>query len=247
MQSIIILLLLAVIALAYLLYQQQKKVQVLEENLSDLKEVQEIKEIKASLEGRDQERVRIAKDWHDGIGNSLCTLRLIVDTIQPKNKKSHTEALSILEHTQREFRAIIDDELIHSFSDESAIKHTFNRWKDQFHQGNIILEYEVYDLFEYMGAPIFLKAHFYRITQELLTNTIKHSKAEQVQVVIKEEEEYLSMLVKDNGIGWSLEPQNKGSLRSVKERLKILEGSIKIDSNENKGTRIEIFIPINWF
>ncbi len=244
MQSIIFLLLMGVIALAYLLYQQRKNIQSLEETLSELKEVQEIKEIKANLKGRDQERVRIAKDWHDGIGNSLSTLRLIVDTIQPKNQAAHTEALSLLEHTQREFRAIIDDELLNGFSSESAIKHTFSNWQHQFLLGDITLIYEVYDLLEYNDCSAVLKAHFYRITQELLTNVIKHSKATKVEVIIKEKKAELQLVIEDNGVGWSLDRQTEDGLRSIKDRLKVLEGVIKIDSKENKGTKIEISIPV---
>lgn len=244
MLGIIFLLLMGIIALAYLLYQQQKKVHFLEETLSDLKEVQEIKIIKANLEGRDQERVRIAKDWHDGIGNSLSTLRLIVDTIQPKNQESHTETLSLLEHTQREFSAIIKDELINSFSDESAIKHTFEHWRHQFNLGGIALAYEVQSLLRYNECSIVLKAHFYRITQELLTNTIKHAKASKVKIVLKEESDALQLLVEDDGIGWSRNHQHSDGLRSVKDRMKILEGKIKIESKENKGTKITVLIPI---
>lgn len=243
MLGIIFLLLTGCITLAYLLYRHRKKVQILKETLADLKEVQEIKEIKASLEGRDQERIRIAKDWHDGIGNSLSALRLIIDTIQPKNQAAHTETLSLLEHTQREFRQIIDNELMHDFADESAIVKTFSQWQQRLQLGNINLNYKVYDLLLYNTCSLEIKAHLYRIAQELLTNTIKHAQAKEVEIVLKEKEKYLLLSVTDDGIGWNLENQAKNGLRSVKERLSLLKGTIQIDSIINSGTKIEVSIP----
>jgi len=146
MISIIFLLLLIVSVLIFLFIQQRKRLKELTETLQELEEVQEIKEIKSNLEGRDQERSRITKDWHDGIGNSLSTLRLLFDAIQTENQERHTEALTLLEHTQREFRQIIDNELINNFSTEVAIRNCFEQWKRQLTLGNIEFNFKVYNL-----------------------------------------------------------------------------------------------------
>ncbi len=241
MISIIFLLLLILILFVFLFLQQKKQVTRLTENLQELEEIQEIKIIKSNLEGRDQERARIAKDWHDGIGNSLSTLRLIVDTIQPHNQERHAEALSLLEHTQQEFRQIIDNELINGFSTEIAVRNCFEQWKRQFNLGNIKMNFVVYNLLEYNEVSIKIKAHLYRMTQELLTNILKHSEASIIQVELEMIKNRLQLFVSDNGKGGKQTPV----LRSVEERLESLNGQIEIEITEGTGTSIKLFIPLN--
>ncbi len=243
MTSIVFLLLLILSGLIFLVLRQRKHLRRLAETLQELKEIQEIKEIRANLEGRDQERLRIAKDWHDGIGNSLATLRLLFDTIQTKNQDRHSEALTLLEHTQREFRQIIDNELINNFSTEVAIHNCFEQWKRQFALGNIELNFKVYKLLSYNNVPIATKAHFYRMTQELLTNALRHSNASKIQVELKSIEGLLELSISDNGTGVTEIP----TLRSIEDRLQRVDGQIQISSNAATGTMIQMSIPLKMY
>lgn len=215
------------------------------ETIQELKEVQEVKEIKSYLEGRDEERVRIAEDWHDGIGNTLSTLRLIVDTIQPKNPERHNEALSLLEHTQREFRQIIDNELVNDFSTEKLMIHVLEKWKQQLRFGNIELIFKVYPLYKYNNCQAIFKSHFFRMVQELLTNVIKHAKASQIQLDIRATEEALSLRISDNGLGLKEANNRKKLFRSLHQRLVLLDGKIQIETTTNKGTEIYLQLPFS--
>ena len=244
MSSIVFLLLLGSFVLAYLYYLQKKKNDLLTETIQELEEIHEIKTIKSYLEGRDEERARIAADWHDGIGNSLSTLRLIVDTIQPKHLERHTEALSLLEHTQREFRQIIDNELVNDFSDKAAIMQTLKKWAQQLQFGNIDLFFKVYDLNKYNDCQPIFKTHLYRIVQELLTNIIKHAKATQIKIEFQTSKKHLSVIVADNGIGLKENSRNKKLLSSVNRRLVLLKGELSRETAENKGTRIHLRLPL---
>lgn len=231
--------------MVYLYYLQKKKNDLLTETIQELEEIQEVKTIKSYLKGRDEERARIAEDWHDGIGNSLSTLRLIVDTIQPKNLERHTEALSLLEHTQREFRQIIDNELINDFSDKAAIMQTFNKWTEQLQFGNIALILKVYDLNSYEDCQPIFKTHLYRMVQELLTNSIKHAEATQIKVEFQTEKSWLVVSVRDNGRGMKESFEDTKFLRSVNRRLSILNGKMQKETIENKGTIIHLRLPLN--
>jgi len=240
MFSIVFLLILIISVLVFLFLQQRNRSNELTENLQELKEIQEIEVLKSNLEGRDKERARIAKDWHDGIGNSLSTLRLLFDTIQTDNQERHTELLTLLEHTQREFRQIIDNELINNFSTERAIRNCFEQWQRQFALGNIDLVFKVYKLLEYDKVPMSIKAHLYRMTQELLTNVLKHSEASKIYVELKSIKNILQLSVRDNGKGAVEEP----TLRSIKVRLNILNGDLGIETKENEGAIICVRIPL---
>ncbi len=240
MISIIFLLLLILSVLIFLFFKQRKRLDSLTDTLHELEEHQEIKAIKSNLAGRDQERTRIAKDWHDGIGNSLSTLRLLVDTIQAKNQERHTEVLTLLEHTQREFRQIIDDELINNFSTEIEVRKCLDQWSRQFALGNIELVFKVYNLLAYDKVPMKVKAHLYRITQELLTNALKYAAASKIQVELKMNDNFLLLSVSDNGKGQT----EAFILRSVKDRLLSLNGEIQINTKENQGTLVGVRISL---
>ncbi len=245
MISIVFLLLFGLFVLAFLLYRQQKKTHLLRESIQELKEVQEIKEIKSYLKGRDEERTRIAEDWHDGIGNSLATLRLIVDTIQPQNTERHTEALSLLEHTQREFRQIIENELVNDFSDKAAIIPVFEKWQQQLQFGNIMFVFKVYNLYKYNDCQPIFKTHLYRIVQELLANTIKHAKASKIKIELREEKDLLLLNMEDNGIGFKKEQSAHNFMRSINRRLTILKGEMKLTEEKDNGVKIQIKLPLD--
>ena len=240
MISIIFLLLLILSVLVFLFLQQRRRLNKLTETLHELQEDQEIATLKSHFNGREKERVRIAKDWHDGIGNSLATFRLLFDTIQTDNQEKHTEALTLLEHTQREFRQIIDNELINSFSTEVAIRDCFKQWQRQFALGNIDLRFKVYNLLEYDKVPMKIKGHLYRMTQELLTNVLKHSAATDIQVELGIVKHSLQLSVEDDGKGLAAAP----TLRSIKDRIQILNGRLEVDRTVKKGAKICLFIPL---
>lgn len=244
MNSIILLLLVGISLLLFLLYQQKKKVYLLKEALQEKEEVTEILEIKANLKGRDQERNRIAKDWHDGIGNYLSTLRLLIDTIQPQNPENHQGFVTLLEETQIEFRQIIDNELVNDFSDRTAILAVLEKWKRQLQIGNISFEFKVYDFLGYNDSTNELKHHLYRIAQELMTNVLKHAKANLVQLTLEEIDNHLKLSVNDNGVGISSGRKEKILLKSVRDRVQILKGQIKIQATDNNKTNIEVIIPL---
>ena len=98
-----------------------------------------------------------------------------------------------------------------------------------------------HNLLEYNKVPIKIKAHLYRMTQELLTNILKHSEASIIQVELEMIKNRLQLFVSDNGKGGKQAPV----LRSVEERLHYLNGQIEIDIKEGKGTLVKLFIPLN--
>jgi len=89
--------------------------------------------------------------------------------------------------------------------------------------------------------------NFYRLIQECLTNIVKHAKAKSVTVSIKKEKNSVIAFIADNGKGFDLEDskkQNSLGLKTIFERIKILEGKLSIDSKLNTGTNFILTIPV---
>jgi signal transduction histidine kinase len=85
----------------------------------------------------------------------------------------------------------------------------------------------------------------YRITQESLANVARHSHASQVSIALLYEPGKVGLIIEDDGCGFNMVQKPKGvGLRSIKERAESVGGELIIESNPNKGTRIEVIIPI---
>jgi signal transduction histidine kinase len=85
-----------------------------------------------------------------------------------------------------------------------------------------------------------------RIFQESLTNVKKHAEASRVKVILSFEDSVVGLQVQDNGIGFDTDvPTRSGfGLISMRERAKLIGGSLKVSSNKGTGTQIEVTIPI---
>jgi signal transduction histidine kinase len=89
--------------------------------------------------------------------------------------------------------------------------------------------------------------NFYRLIQECLTNIVKHAKAKSVTINIKKENNNIVTLISDNGLGFDVNDSKKKNslgLKTIFERIRILNGNISLDSQLNKGTNFIFSIPL---
>ena len=86
----------------------------------------------------------------------------------------------------------------------------------------------------------------FRIVQESLSNTLRHSKATSLEVYLVRREGMVIMIVSDDGVGFDVEQSKTGSygLQNMHERALEVGGTFKIVSVKNKGTRLEVKVPI---
>jgi len=86
----------------------------------------------------------------------------------------------------------------------------------------------------------------FRILQESLSNTLRHSKAHSVEVRLFEREGMIILIVSDDGIGFDVQDSKLGSygLQNMHERALEVGGTLKIVSVKNKGTRLEVKVPV---
>ncbi len=87
----------------------------------------------------------------------------------------------------------------------------------------------------------------YRASQELISNTIKHSNASKFFMQLVKSENEITMMVEDNGHGFDLENtliRHGGGLSNIRSRVENLGGNIFIDSMKNRGTIISVMVPL---
>jgi len=192
------------------------------------------------LLAQEEERKRVSKDLHDGIGQSL----LLIKNKVVLNKNDSTKKL--IENAIEEVRSI--SRALHPFQLQElgitkAIENIFYQI-DESSELFITTEIENIDgIFS-----IEKEVNLYRIVQESMNNVLKHSKASAVKVEITNTEKNVQLRIRDNGVGFDFSERkndfNSLGLKTLKERTRFLQGVMKIDSETSgKGTTITFIIP----
>ncbi len=204
----------------------------------------------ALLEGQENERKRFVRELHDGIGQLLTVVKLRLDAMDAKDKEKQEEkqeVLDLVNNTIGEVRRIsynVMPSVLVDFGLEAGLRGLCDNVK-KYSRLNIeftyIKETDKPLSFE-VSVPVF------RIVQEGLNNIIKHAKATDVYLDVMEQEEYLYLKLKDNGIGFNKADVIKRGgfgLTSMNERAKLLNGELHIESIHGEGTVTELEIPLN--
>jgi signal transduction histidine kinase/ligand-binding sensor domain-containing protein len=218
--------------------------------------VRKLEKEKAILEKQhaiEQERTRLARELHDGLGSMLSGIKHSFSSIQNN--------ISLNENENENFNSNIE-KLNHSIREIRNLSHSMMDADSLLEQGlaNALRDYcrnishpkAVQIIFKEIALEnIVLKEehsfHILRIVQELLQNVLKHAKASKVIVQLSYDNNRLNITVEDDGIGFdTTETIGKTGigLKNIAERIKILKGEIDIKSENNNGTSVFMSCPV---
>jgi signal transduction histidine kinase len=191
-----------------------------------------------------EERDRMTRDIHDGIGGQLLSLLMRVRA----GGISRDEMEQELQGGLNDLRMIVDS-LDHSDISLGVALATFHsRLRLQLDAAGIALHWlqDEADLPDAPDPRVVLNIS--RILQEALTNVVRHSRATEVHVTISGSRDpaSLDVVVRDNGVGWSTTPRPGGrGLANMTRRADDLGASLMIENNpETSGTRVCLHVPI---
>lgn len=243
--------LIPVLALLYMYYQklqtQSKLNKTLEEvnqqKITTLLKDQELKLVKASLEGQNNERKRIARELHDSIGGNLATIKL---QLSNKSKLEQESLIKQVDETYNQVRELSHNLMPKKFKD-SAFKTIITEYINNvkaLSKEQITLQ--IHPAEEVNQIDENLKVELYKIIQELLTNALKHAKARQIDIQLSVFNNTIQLLFEDDGVGFDQEKVKYGlGFQNLKDRLKTIRGNILINSFPSRGTVIDIDAPLN--
>lgn len=203
----------------------------------------EKKSKKLLLKGQEDERARVAKELHDGIGPLLTTIKLRIG----KTKKNE-EVLKIIDDTIVEVRRLSSN-LMPAVLLDFGIGPALNNLVKSFQvNGKIKFQY-VDNTLPDVVLNNDINICLYRIAQEAINNIMKHSKATRIKISVTQFENSIAFYISDNGIGFNISnylysKKDSNGIRNMEERVKLLDGTFIINSTD-KGTEIEVEIPIN--
>lgn len=184
-----------------------------------------------------QERNRIAREIHDNVGHMLSRSILMVGAFLAVNKEEQMEkGLSELKTTLDQAMNSIRNS-VHNLHDESIdLKDSVHQLMKEFAFCHITLDY---DMSEQVDGKV--KLCFLAVLKEAQTNIIKHSNATNVEVIMREHPGIYQLLIHDNGTQVKDSLEEGIGLTNMQERVKSLNGTINISSDN--GYRIFIMIP----
>lgn len=235
---LILLLTILIIFYLYYKYKQEK----LDAQLSLVKQEEKIKLLIASVEGEEQERIRIGRELHDGVGGLLSAAKLQMSSVRLRHQEfaedaDFSKAIRLLDEANTEIR-----KTAHNLMPEILMKYGLEKALDNFCEKikskdgtKIVLQ--VYGKIPRLALQFELNV--YRIIQELINNILRHAKAEDVLIQLNWNEASLHVLVEDNGIGIKPESLNKGiGLKNLSARVEAMNGQFEIESKLGVGTSV---------
>lgn len=213
----------------------------------------EIKEqrARAAIEAELQERKRIGRELHDGLGQMLSVMRLNIGVLKKKDAlpgKKQAELFDATIHTvDQAFHEVrnISYNLAPAIMSEMNLEQALKHLAKQVNQSNqIAVHIETLNLSNIKDNII--ETTIYRAVQELINNALKHSTASQLYIQAISDNMQASVLVEDNGQGFDIKKEHNGSgLRNMRTRIENHSGTFYMDTRKNRGTITQIFIPLN--
>ncbi|APD06878.1 oxygen sensor histidine kinase NreB [Flavobacteriaceae bacterium UJ101] len=216
------------------------------QEIERLEKEKELEQANALLKGQDQERNRIAKEIHDGVGAQLAGLKLNLEKINQKYQDKNLKSISSkLENSFSELRSISHNLSINYIQDHS-LAELLTKLKQYYQkQSSFSIELSLFPKEDFEFINQIQKHHLYRIIQELLNNTRKHASATEVSISITKQKDNINLFFEDNGKGFNVSLQPKGiGLQNIEERVESLNGELSIDSQLSRGSIIVINIPV---
>jgi len=200
---------------------------------------------KKIIEAEDRERTKIGKDFHDLTGQKFSGLASYLENQEfsiPSSKNSALKMLEEIRQAVREMSHRMNRAWVERFTLEESIS---GLCADCIKMASLNLEFHAPEKYPEMMRET--KIHLFRIVQELLANAMQHARSSKITLEISFDSTHLFLKYNDNGQGFdknALNGQGSG-LDNIIERVKILDGSVELDTRPGFGTDYSITIPLN--
>ena len=223
----------------------------LEDERINLKLTQQKEVLTAILQTQEEERRRIAEALHNGLGQLLYAAKLQLEEVTAQetdtkeNKKIKKNLETLLDDAIRETRTI-SFEMMPVILEDFGLSAALRELCKRFSRGGIILGCYISGFKQRLDPE--LETAVYRIIQELINNIIKHAQTQEGVIHLERRKHKIQISVEDNGIGFeegkTVQLKKGIGLNSIRNRLKLLDGEMTIQSRLGQGTIVSVEIPL---
>jgi signal transduction histidine kinase len=202
----------------------------------------------AEITAMEKERARIAADLHDELGPMLSAIKLKIGSFELPDEDDRREAEKTNEHIDALMKRMreISYDLIPNTLIRKGLVVALKEFVDYTNESaQLKIHFNAEDS---VNAEQQKAIHIYRIAQEVINNTIRHSGAKILSINLKQENATLFLSTIDDGIGFDHQAASKGEggigLRNILNRTEIIGGQMFIESEKHKGTKYTFEIPV---
>lgn len=218
-------------------------------NKARIKQMEQQKEqelLLAIVEGEEMERKRIATALHDGLSNVLFTVKLSLSSIEnlnPVASEKLNKNIDLLDEVREDTRRLSHNLMPMDLENKSlvdAFGSYINRLNETSPKIDLFFQSFGKKSVEFSSSR---KILLFRAVQEIVGNALKHAHAKEIAVQLFHEEKQMKITIEDDGKGFNPDQSSKGQgLRSLKQRIKLMNGTFDVDTTINKGTMVTICI-----
>lgn len=217
----------------------QQAAHLSEQKVQRMAQAQRLLAAEAVLEGQEKERVRLARELHDGLGGMLASAKNLLASQDSKQVEQGQEALEAIGQELRRVSHDLMPGALARFGLKTALEDVFNQAP-----GTPQVEFQWYGPDRLAMEQ---QSNLFRIVQELYANALRHAEAKHILIQLMIDQEAIHLTVEDDGIGFETGGLvNEGiGLANVQARIAYLEGSIEIQSVPGEGTTVYVQISRN--
>ncbi len=210
--------------------------------------------VDAIVQTQQQERKRVANDLHDGVGQTLTAANVYLKTMEKKWRKGqaeegmeHLPMVSDLVYKGVEEIRNISHDLMPDTLKEYGLIRAIRQLIREVDEGSEAIELRFHTaLNPEMRRNESLEGGMYRVCQEIINNSLRHSEATRIDLKLKENDQDLILEAEDNGKGFDPSRIEKGEglgLSGMKDRVRSLNGTVEIDGKPGKGAFFRVRLP----
>ncbi|PWG04901.1 tetratricopeptide repeat-containing sensor histidine kinase [Polaribacter aquimarinus] len=201
----------------------------------------------AVVKASEDERKRISKDLHDGIGQEMAALKMAIGHVKNKEtdetkKEELDKILTNCSRSADEIRNISHQMMPRSLMENGLLEAINDLLYGTFNYSEIKYKFEHFEVNNRFDERI--EISLYRVAQELLNNIIKHANATEVNVLLYKQEDNLVLMIEDNGVGMQHKSKKGHGVLNIKSRVDMVHGTINYQPSVNSGTSAIIRVPL---
>jgi signal transduction histidine kinase len=199
---------------------------------------------------QEEERRHLSRELHDEIGQALTAAKINLQSVAAngdgKTSARLQETSAILDRLLGQVRQISLDLRPAMLDDLGLVPALRSLLDEQGRRASVAVRFSAEDIPQNLDPEI--QTTCFRIAQETITNAVRHAHAAQIEVHLRNDGGKLRLVIRDNGIGFeagSRPGQTAGlGLSGIKERTALVGGQAMIMSSPNKGTTVDVFLPL---
>lgn len=197
-------------------------------------------------------RTQISADLHDDVGSSLSSVSIYNSLIRKQIQGEYPQAIQLLDKNKEIVSEVMDNlsDIVWAINpvNDKAL-NVFDRITQQIspliYDAGFQLNLSIEDKCKDLNLSVIQRKNLYLIVKEIVNNSLKYSKGNEIEISLWENNKKLKVIVSDNGIGFNIKEIQQGNgLNNIKKRIEELNGELRIQSDSNNGTSFNFHFNI---